>query len=321
MSKLLTIAIPTYNRDYLLDKQLAWLALELNGFKQDCEIVVCDNCSSDKTVEILEKWRLAFGTEVSFTYHSNEESISKQANRVSSMRKANGDFVWALSDDDVVQDGTVAYLISKIREHADLSVILLNGSSKDSKDNKIVAERYFNGIADPSKPNGASEFLEACVGDGLAISSVVYRTKLVKRSFLTWPDSAKNVSSQAYWVAYCAARGSVIVRPSLHTEELTTAGSEDLEKKLKFKATFCAAPDVYLKLMKLGYPKSICLSLIFRNLRSNDSWRIFFASLRRWPIFTTRGFVYYLRDIMVATWLFLVKNGNQEVLDGLAGLG
>ncbi|GCL41722.1 glycosyl transferase family protein [Dolichospermum planctonicum] len=47
MQKLLTIAIPTYNRAELLDKQLTWLSRAIKGFKTECEILVFDNCSDE----------------------------------------------------------------------------------------------------------------------------------------------------------------------------------------------------------------------------------------------------------------------------------
>lgn len=323
MSKLLTIAIPTYNRDYLLDRQLAWLASEVNGHEQDCEIIICDNCSSDNTLQILEKWRLAVGSKISFTYHSNEENISEMANIVSCLRKANGNFVWSLGDDDLVQNGTVGYLLSKIKEHSNLSVILLNGSGRDMGGNKIVTERIFDSSTNRPGTEGVSEFrnfLEDCMGSVLSISSAVYRTKLVKKAFLAWPDSAKNLASQAYWVAFCAARGSFIVTPSLYRGYAVASEFKDADRRRKFKMIFCGIPDVYLRLMRLGYSRRFCLSMIFRNLRSNHSWRIFFGSLKRWPIFATRGFIYYMRGIVIATWLFLAKNGKPEILEGLAGL-
>jgi hypothetical protein len=46
MNKLLTIAIPTYNRADLLDKQLTWLSQGIKGFESECEILVSDNCLS-----------------------------------------------------------------------------------------------------------------------------------------------------------------------------------------------------------------------------------------------------------------------------------
>ena len=49
MSKLLTISIPTYNRAQALDRQLMWLATEILGHEDDCEIIISDDCSTDNT--------------------------------------------------------------------------------------------------------------------------------------------------------------------------------------------------------------------------------------------------------------------------------
>ncbi len=55
MNKLLTIAIPTYNRAEYLDKQLGWLAEAIKGYESDCEILVSDNCSTDHNQSIISK--------------------------------------------------------------------------------------------------------------------------------------------------------------------------------------------------------------------------------------------------------------------------
>jgi abequosyltransferase len=318
MSKLLTISIPTYNRAQAVDRQLLWLASEILGHEENCEIIISDNCSTDSTDEILEKWRLMLGSRISFTYHSNEENISEMANIVSCLRKATGKFVWSLGDDDSVQNGTVGYLLSKIQEHSDLSVILLNGVGRDIETNKVIAERFFDSTTDRPSTNSASEFehfLECGLGGVLFISSAVYRTSLLRKAFLTWPDSARNAASQAYWVAFCAARGRFIVTPSLYTENAIGIGSPDKDPKQIFKMIFCGIPDVYLKLMRLGYSKRFCFSMILQNLRTSTSWRILFGSLRRWPIFATRGFIYYVRGIVIATWIFFARNGGHELLE------
>lgn len=323
MSKLLTISIPTYNRAQPLDRQLMWLSTELVGYEDECEIIICDNCSTDNTEEILEKWRKVLSSRISFTYHSNEENIGEMANIVSCLRKATGKFVWSLGDDDSVQNGTVSFLLSKIREHSDLSVILLNGCGRDMETNKIVTERFFDSTTDGPSINSVSEFehfLERGLGGVLFISSAVYRTNLIKKAFLTWRDSAKNVASQAYWVAFCAARGRFIVTPSVYTEYATGTGSPDNDPKRIFKMIFCGIPDVYLKLMRLGYSRRFCFSMILQNLRTHTSWRILLGSLKRWPFFATRGFIYYIRGIVIATWLFFVRTGGQELMEEIAGM-
>lgn len=55
--KLLTICIPTYNRSQLLDKQLNWLAQEIVGIESNYEIIISDNCSTDRTQDIIPKWQ------------------------------------------------------------------------------------------------------------------------------------------------------------------------------------------------------------------------------------------------------------------------
>ena len=322
MSKLLTISVPTYNRAELLDRQLAWLASEVTGYEDDCEIIISDDCSNDETQEILQTWRAALAPKISFTYHSNEETIGEMANIVSCLRKASGKFVWSLGDDDSVQNGTIAYLLSKIREHSDLSVILLNGFVRDLRTNKVVTERFFNTTDRPST-NSVSEFehfLRTSMGGVPFISSAVYCTKLLKKAFLAWPDSAKNLASQTFWMAFCAARGSFLVTPPLYTECTTRIGFTGRDPKWIFKMIFYWVPDVYLRLMQSGYSRRFCFSMILLNLRSSNSWGILFGSLKRWPIFATRGFFHYIRGIAIATWLCFKKNGRQELFGELAGL-
>ena len=43
-----------------------WLASEILGYEDDCEIIISDNCSTDNTEEILEKWRSALGSQNQF---------------------------------------------------------------------------------------------------------------------------------------------------------------------------------------------------------------------------------------------------------------
>ena len=89
---------------------------------------------------------------------------------------------------------------------------------------------------------------------------------------------------------------------------------------MEFKMIFHEIPEVYLRLMKSGYSRRFCLSMILRNLRSSNSWRILFGGLRRWPIFATRGFIYYVSGIVIATTRLFGSNGRQELLEEVAAL-
>ena len=187
--------------------------------------------------------------------------------------------------------------------------------------NKVITERFFDSTTDRPSTNSVSEFehfLEMWFGWRTIHFLCSLSYQFVQKAFLTWPDSAKNVASQAYWVAFCAARGRFIVTPSLYTEYAMGIGFTDKDPQWIFKMIFHGIPDVYLRLMRSGYSKRFCFSMILRNLRTSNSWRILFGSLRRWPMFATRGFIYYVRGIVIATWLFFVRNGRQELLEEIA---
>lgn len=318
MNKLLTISIPTYNRAQMLDRQLDWIASDIVGYENDCDIIISDNCSIDNTEEVVERWKSVLSPQINLTYYRNEENIGGMANIVLCLSKASGKFVWSLGDDDAVQDGTIGYLLSKIKNHSNLSIILLNGFGRDLRTNQIITERFFDSTSDTLSTNSVSEFehvLASGMGGVLFISSAIYKTKLLHKAFLTWPESSKNLASQAFWVAFCAARGQFIVTSFLHTECAMGIGFTDKDPQWMFKMVFREIPDVYLRLMKTGYSRLFCFSRIIRNLWSSNNWRILLGALRRWPIFTTRVYIYYMRCIVIATTLCFGRKGNEMLFE------
>ena len=123
------------------------------------------------------------------------------ANIVSCLRKATGKFVWSLGDDDLVQNGTVGYLLSKIKEQSNLSLILLNGFGRDKLTNKIVTERFFDSVTDCPSTNSVSQFehfLDSCMGGVLFISSAVYRTNLVHKGLFNLAGFCKELSFSGF---------------------------------------------------------------------------------------------------------------------------
>lgn len=315
MSRHLTISIPTYNRSSMLNAQLKWLSEELQGFENDCEIVVSDNCSTDDTAQVVADWKRKFDNRILFRDNRHEVNIGGMANIVHCITAATSKFVWSLGDDDPCQRGTISYILEKIRQHEDLSLILLNGCGRDYNTNKILKERWFESTSDKPSRNSVSEFevfLENHMGGVLFITSAVYRTKLVHRAFETWPDSASNLASQAYWVAYCAARGSFIVTPKLFTECAMGIGFTDKDPKWMFNIIYRAIPEVYVRLMKAGYSKRFCFAMMFQNLKSVSSWRVCVGGLRRWPGYAISGLGFYVRELIVASYL-TVTSGRRRL--------
>jgi len=295
----------------MLHRQLKWLASDISGYESDCEIIISDNCSPDNTKEVVEVWKSALSPEISVTYHRNDKNIGAMANIVLVLNKAGGKFVWSLGDDDPIQNGTIGYLISKIKEHSNLSMLLLNASGRDVRTDKILAERWFDSTTDRLRTNSVKDFehfLSECLGGIMFITSAMYRTKLVHEALLSWPESTKNLAAQAYWVAYCAARGGFIVTQAIHAECAMGIGFTDKDPRWLFKMLFGWIPDVFLRLILMGYSRRVCFAMIARNFRNFGAWRMLLGAFRRWPNFTTRWFVHYVRVIVIAMFTILGRN-------------
>src|SRR5690606_1677332 len=211
MSKLLSISIPTFNRADMLLQQLKWLAQEVADFTDDCNIVVHDNCSTDDTQQRVAEWRSTIDPNIDFTYRRHGKNIGGMANIESVIMGANRKFVWTLGDDDPIQPGAVADIIRYLKTYPDLGLLLLNGNGRDVRTGKLKIKQWFHRHVETPGPVNTDDFKYFLLhnsGGILFISSVVYRTEFVHKALAEWPTSNKYLAAQAFWVAYCAARGS-----------------------------------------------------------------------------------------------------------------
>ena len=109
MIPILTIAIPTYNRGYILEKTLSNLKNILNlntNYKSKIDVLISKNGSNDNTKEILSKFpfksfnqvkNLGYDDNISFLY---ERAVS--------------DYILFLSDDDILLNEGLICLMNKL---------------------------------------------------------------------------------------------------------------------------------------------------------------------------------------------------------------
>lgn len=111
--KLLTIAIPTYNRAQYLYVSLSRIFEQIKGLQDYVEIIVSDNCSQDNTKAIVEDY-ISKGLNIEFI--RNSENIGMDGNFVQCFKKAKGEYVWILGDDDYLLNGTIEFIVRIIRK-------------------------------------------------------------------------------------------------------------------------------------------------------------------------------------------------------------
>ncbi len=112
----LSICVPTFNRVAQLDRLLASIVKQ----KQSSLIEVCisDNCSTDETEDIVKKYKAS----LHINYRKNLSNIGFARNYLNVIGLAVGQFLWVVGDDDIIIDGALDYLISKITNNHHVSL-------------------------------------------------------------------------------------------------------------------------------------------------------------------------------------------------------
>lgn len=109
--KILTIAIPTYNRAETLRLLLNILLDELEGLKDSVEVIISDNASSDQTSEVTKEFSVAWPAAVVVRHDNNlgaEENFCQCVDRVRTR------YFWLLGDDDLPKKGAVRKIVDLI---------------------------------------------------------------------------------------------------------------------------------------------------------------------------------------------------------------
>ena len=122
----LSLCLPTYKRARLLDQALRAVLEQITPqMASAVEVVVLDNASPDETPQVVEK-ALADFPQVPARFVRRPENIGPDANFLDAVVQARGEFVFLLSDDDVLLPGAVKKLLALIAAHPNFDAFALN---------------------------------------------------------------------------------------------------------------------------------------------------------------------------------------------------
>jgi len=309
MQKLLTIAIPTYNRAELLDRQLGWLTEAIKGYESDCEILVSDNCSTDHTQAVINKWQATLN-HVTFHSNTNSENIGVIKNITYCLEAAKTKYVWTIGDDDPIQNRAITYVLDKIKQHESLSLLLLNFSGRNKITGeavhppKIVGNRWFDIESEDGNGDGKAIFEHSfakSVGAVIFLSSAIFRTETVQQAMQFWPEGKNNWIYFGYLTGYCAAHGNVIVTKDIYLECIVGVSHWQKEPKAALLMQYQHIPEMILRLEKVGYSQAYCRRMIVQNFKEVNL-KVFLGAMRRWPISAIKTVAPFLALASVAAF-------------------
>lgn len=120
---LLSLCIPTFNRAGTLTTLLNSIVKQCDDFnKNDVEIVICDNHSTDHTREIVEGMKAESGFSIKYIVHNENTGLIK--NVFSTVKHASGEFCWFLGSDDIMEPGAIKRVIAVLEKHPYVKILL-----------------------------------------------------------------------------------------------------------------------------------------------------------------------------------------------------
>jgi hypothetical protein len=141
MHPLISICIPTYNRAELLDYCLDGLA-PLQDCGTSLEIVISDNGSTDDTPEVIKAHS---SRNKLIRAHRFAETRGPAPNWLNALRKAEGEFMLYLADDDSLIVESLLHHVETLKREPDLVAIYADWIAWDDRAEREI-HRHFGGL-------------------------------------------------------------------------------------------------------------------------------------------------------------------------------
>ena len=186
---MVSVCMATYNGEKWIRRQIESILIQLD--KND-ELVISDNFSTDKTIEIINSFRdsrikvykFKADTKLSRTRHGKEKNITN--NFENAVKNSSGDYIFFADQDDVWKENKIQKMLLYLQKY---DLVMCNATTVDGDDTVLMEKLY---LKNPLRKGILSFRARGCL---LGMSR-----KLINK-FLPIP---KSVVSHDLWVGILA---------------------------------------------------------------------------------------------------------------------
>jgi glycosyltransferase involved in cell wall biosynthesis len=129
---MLSVALCTYNGENFIEKQLESILKQTIPVN---EIIICDDCSSDNTIAILEKYKTNYPT--LFKIYRNDVNLRSNKNFEKAIALSSGDYIFLSDQDDIWKSDKVEKTLAIFEENPNAEGVFSNADFIDENDNTI----------------------------------------------------------------------------------------------------------------------------------------------------------------------------------------
>jgi glycosyltransferase involved in cell wall biosynthesis len=196
--KMVSIAMATFNGEKYLRCQLDSI---LSQTYKNIEIVICDDCSTDNTIEILEEYRVKHG----IIYYVNDKNLGYIRNFERVLGFCSGDYI-ALSDqDDIWLNNKIEFLVDNIGD----ANLIFSDSSLIDEHGRLFAKSFleYQKISVPALSDQLNKLLFSNFVTGC--------TTLFKKEVVTKAVPFIDSIPHDWWIAlHASVTGDIVVTKS-----------------------------------------------------------------------------------------------------------
>lgn len=132
---MISVVMCTYNGENYLSEQLDSI---LNQTIKPDEIIVCDDCSKDRTCEILNNYKQKINNDdIIFKVYINDRNIGFIKNFYKALLKASGDIIFLSDQDDLWNENKIEIMIKIMDEHKEGLLFFHNAELVDKNANEF----------------------------------------------------------------------------------------------------------------------------------------------------------------------------------------
>lgn len=123
--KLLSIAIPTWNRASTLEQALLRILPQVKFWQDTIQLVISDNASTDNSRAVVQDF-IGKYPEVEIDYFVQETNTGFFGNFCKVKELSTAKYIWMLSDDDYIDEHLIGRIIKTVSAQNDIGLVFLH---------------------------------------------------------------------------------------------------------------------------------------------------------------------------------------------------
>lgn len=189
---LISVAMTTYNGEKYLSEQIDSI---INQTYKNIEIIICDDSSTDNTINILKEYENKYNN---IKIYLNESNIGLNNNFEKAIKKCNGEYIAISDQDDIWNENKIELLLNNIGNN----YIICSKKIDIDKNNEILPDIHIKSF----------EYAKKFKYDKLNFLNIYFTdivwgcTSLIKKDFLLkcLPFPSKDIIYYDHWICISA---------------------------------------------------------------------------------------------------------------------